>query len=171
MQLLIVDGRLGKDAEVKVSQNGDKYLKFSLANRVYKNGEEDTVWYDVITSKPEFLNKLPEFLKKGSYVIVNGPLSVTTRIYEGSIYTNLTIRPNSIEFGGGGKRNDEEGTATTATATPTVPTAPQVAPVAPQATPANSAPQGVFTPPVTMPTPAAPQSVGLTDDAEDDLPF
>lgn len=164
MQLLIVDGRLGKDAEVKVSQNGDKYLKFSLANRVYKNGEEDTVWYDVITSKPEFLNKLPEFLKKGSYVIVNGQLSVSTRIYEGNVYTNLTIRPNSIEFGGGGKRNDEDGTVTTTTVAPTVPTAPQVAPV-------NDVPQGVFTPPATMPTPVVPQSVGLADEAEDDLPF
>lgn len=164
MQLLIVDGRLGKDAEVKVSQNGDKYLKFSLANRVYKNGEEDTVWYDVITSKPEFLNKLPEFLKKGSYVIVNGQLSVSTRIYEGSVYTNFTIRPNSIEFGGGGKRNDEDGATTTTTVAPTVPTAPQVAPV-------NDVPQGVFTPPATMPTPVVPQSVGLADEAEDDLPF
>ena len=39
MQLHIVDGRLGKDAEVKADKNGRNYARFSLANRVFKNGD------------------------------------------------------------------------------------------------------------------------------------
>ena len=163
MQLLIVDGRLGKDAEVKVSQNGDKYLKFSLANRVYKNGKEDTVWYDVITSDVRFLNKLPEHLKKGSYVIVTGHLDVTVRTVDSKIFTNLTVRANSIEFGGGTKKNEDENS----NVTPTAPT-PQVSIV--DVTTTNEPPQGVFTPPANVTATPAP-NVGLTDDGEDDLPF
>lgn len=162
MQLLIVDGRLGKDAEVKVSQNGDKYLKFSLANRVYKKGEEETVWYDVITSDARFLNKLPEHLKKGSYVIVTGHLDVTVRTVDAKIFTNLTVRPNSIEFGGGGKKNEDEVATTTTVPTPQVPIV--------NVPTTSEPPRGVFAP--TGETVLGPNSsVSLADEAEDDLPF
>lgn len=162
MQLHLVDGRLGKDAEVKTDKNGRSYVRFSLANRVFKNGEEDTVWYDVISYNEMIVTKQAPYLKKGGLVFVTGTLSVDTRTVNSTIYTNLTLRADKVDFIGGGK-SDDNGAQTTAVAQPTVSVAETIV--------SNDAPATVFTAQVPSDAVAAPSGATLVDDAEDDLPF
>ena len=49
MRQITFDGRLGKDAVVGTAKNGTQYLKFSVANNTFANGEEKTEWFDVTT--------------------------------------------------------------------------------------------------------------------------
>jgi single-stranded DNA-binding protein len=156
MQLHIVDGRLGKDAEVKADKNGRNYARFSLANRVFKNGEEETVWYDVISYDETVVTKQAPHMKKGSYVIVTGVLYVETRTVNSTIYTNLLLRASKVDFVNTGSKPEDSNTTVTTQATPqpTVTEAPSVA----------------FTAQVPVDAVAS-NSVSLTDESEDDLPF
>ena len=159
MQLHIVDGRLGKDAEVKTDKNGRNYVRFSLANRVFRNGEETTVWYDVISNVDHIVTKQAEYLKKGGYVIVTGSLSVDTRLSDGTVYTNLTLRADKVDFASLGKKDDSTTTSTTSTSP------------APQKN-TTVEPQNVFSSSQVMPdVVTAPSGATLSDEGEDDLPF
>lgn len=157
MQLHIVDGRLGKDTEVKADKNGRNYARFSLANRVFKNGEEETVWYDVISYDETIVTKQAPHMKKGSYVIVTGTLSVETRTANSTIYTNLLLRASKVDFVNTGGKSEDNNTTAPAQATP-------------QPTVTAEAPATVFTAQVPVDA-VAPSSISLTDEAEDDLPF
>lgn len=155
MQLHIVDGRLGKDAEVKVDKNGRSYARFSLANRVFKNGEEETVWYDVMSYDETVVTKQAPHMKKGSYIFVTGTLYVETRTVNSTTYTNFLLRATKVDFIILGTKTEDAATQTA-----------QVAP-----TPATvSAPETVFATQVPVDV-TTPSSVSLADDAEDDLPF
>ena len=69
---LTLDGRVGKNgAEIKTSKGGKQYLKFSLANNSYSGGQNKTTWFDVICYKPEIINGIGNYLKKGSFVYVH----------------------------------------------------------------------------------------------------
>lgn len=57
-------GRLGKDAEVKITSSGKTLVKFSLGN-TYK---EETTWLDVVVWENEAATQL----KKGQIVFVRG---------------------------------------------------------------------------------------------------
>ena len=160
MQLHLVDGRLGKDAEVKTDKNGRNYVRFSLANRVFKGGENETVWYDVYSYN---VNQAP-YLKKGEPVIVSGTLSVDTRIGANSVvYTNLTLRADKVDFVTNNKSEDN-GTQVTTVAQPSVSVATAIA--------KTVVPETVFTAtPVPAAAVVAPSGTTLVDEAEDDLPF
>ena len=48
MQHLMLEGRLGRDAEIKTTARGRKYVSFTLAvDALDKNGEKTTNWYNV----------------------------------------------------------------------------------------------------------------------------
>jgi single-stranded DNA-binding protein len=158
MQLHIVDGRLGKDAEVRTDKNGKNYVRFTLANRVFRNGENETVWYDVISNVPTIVDGQAPYLKKGNYVIVTGTLSVDTRIGTNSIvYTNLTLSADKVDFGGGGEKKNDDTTTAVATTTS--------APVAEPTPPTRVFEQAVSN------AVAAPSGTTLTDESDEDLPF
>ena len=108
MKKIIIDGRLGKDSEVKVTSKGTKYLRFAVANDVYTNGETKTEWYDVMTFDTFAIEKKSEYLKKGRYVIVTGTPTSSVNTSNGKIYLNHSILAESIELPslGGGKKED-----------------------------------------------------------------
>ena len=75
-------GRLVAQPEVKESENGSKYLNFTLAvPRSYKNadGEYDTDFLDVVTFGP-VADSTAEYCRKGDLVGVKG--RVETSVYE-----------------------------------------------------------------------------------------
>ena len=117
MRTINIDGRLGRDAEVKVSPKGDKYVKFSVANTMKIGGKEDTIWFNVVSFDPRVIERQFEYLKKGSGVYVSGPLTVSFNIKEGKPYLNYDIRANAIEFPSIGKKPDNVETNSTFTST------------------------------------------------------
>ena len=110
MNFLTLDGRVGKNgAEIKTSKGGKQYLKFTLANNSFSGGQNKTTWFDVVCYKPELINGIGQYLKKGSFVNVRGPMEVTHNVDQNNkVWINVIVTADLIEFPQvGGKRDDE----------------------------------------------------------------
>ena len=90
MNIRIVDGRLTKDAEVKVSKEGKKFLSFSLANNEWVNGKEETIYFNVVSwdSHAILRQESNNFYKKGKLVIINGRPNENMTVKNGNTYLN-----------------------------------------------------------------------------------
>ena len=96
MKQIVIAGRLGKDAELRRTQNGDPVLGFNVAVDDGYGQNKRTLWFrcSVWGKRAEALS---DHLKKGSAVTVSGDLS--TDEYEGK--TNITVRVNEVTLQGG----------------------------------------------------------------------
>lgn len=105
MQITYIAGNLGKDAELKTTQGGDSFCRFSVAVTTGWGDKKATTWWDV-TRWGKGADKLAGFLKKGTKVAVSGEIS--TREHEGKTY--LQIRADHVtlqgDAGGVGQRSD-----------------------------------------------------------------
>ena len=132
MEHLTISGRLGKDAEIKTTARGNKYVTFTLAvDSRDKNGEKSTNWYNVSSFQENHIGKFSEFLKKGHGLIVSGiPSYSIWTDKSGQPRIDLNVRAFNLEFPTLTKREDgeqqsaqnteqrETATRTTAAATP-----------------------------------------------------
>ena len=75
----IILGRLGKDPEIRTTQNGKKYASFSLATSEIFNGKEKIEWHR-IAAWEKLADVADKYLKKGVRVFVEGKFQ--TRSYE-----------------------------------------------------------------------------------------
>ena len=77
---VILLGRLGGDPEIRVSQDGTKIARFSLAtgeNWKDKNTnerKERTDWHKIVIFSPGLSEVVEKFLKKGSLVYLEGQI-------------------------------------------------------------------------------------------------
>ncbi len=126
MKQIIVDGRIGKDAEVLTTRTGKKYVRFSLANDTFTNGTNKTEWFDVTSYDPYVVENRVKLLTKGRYVIVSGTLNTEVNTKNGKLYLNQYVTAVSIETPSfGTKREENEETVSTYTAgTPSTMTKP-----------------------------------------------
>jgi len=82
---VILLGRLGADPEIRMSQDGKKIAKFSLATseswKDKQSGEkkEKTEWHKVIIFSSGLADITEKYLKKGSLIYIEG--QVSTRKY------------------------------------------------------------------------------------------
>lgn len=99
MQNITVTGRLGRDAKIYTSNNGNEFIAFSIAsNRRVKN-EDKTYWWDVIIANVQRYRKMSEYLKKGAAVIVVGELDASIEKDNNGIdRLRLTINADGVHF-------------------------------------------------------------------------
>jgi single-strand DNA-binding protein len=77
---VILVGNLGKDPEIRRTQNGDPIVSFSLATteswRDKSTGErkDKTEWHDVVIFNENLAKVAENYLKKGSKVYIEGQL-------------------------------------------------------------------------------------------------
>ncbi len=76
---VILVGNLGRDPEIKHSQDGNKIVTFNIATSETwkdKNGEKKdrTEWHRVVIFSPGLAEVAEKYLKKGSKVYVEGQL-------------------------------------------------------------------------------------------------
>ena len=103
MQKLIVDGRLGQDAQLKTSMNGTQFINFRFATNWKYKGENETTWYDVYINDLSRFGNLLQYMKKGNYFILTGELQFKTRIDDNGVPRfDLKLQCVDINFGGGG---------------------------------------------------------------------
>lgn len=195
MDIRIVDGRLTKDAEVRVNKtNNKKFLTFTIANNGYAKGEQTTTYFNVVSYNEFDVNRI-ESLTKGKLVVVTGKPNEVMTIKDNKTYLNRNIMAHNIEMGTPSRDNTSTttsysdvapvpGAVQPATVSAPIPTcevprvntptvaSPTVATVqAPVAqTPAISKPA------ISMPvnTPTAPYQASVyseTPNVQDDLPF
>lgn len=95
-----IDGRIGKDAEIRFTASGACVVKFSIANTERKKqGDEwvdgDTGWYDV-----EYWPKDPEEARrfvKGAYLCLKGRLKVDKWESQGTKHQKVKIAMREVE--------------------------------------------------------------------------
>lgn len=97
MKNLTISGNIGKDAEVRRTNDGTPVASFSVAVK----DRQETVWFDVSLWGKRG-ETLAQYLTKGTTVSVSGDLG--TREYNGKTY--LTVRANEVTLLGGKKRDD-----------------------------------------------------------------
>lgn len=97
MQIATIAGNVGKDAELKSTQGGDQFCRFTVAVSTGWGDKKATTWWDV-TRWGKGADKLAEFVTKGSRVSVSGEIS--TREHEGKTY--LQLRADHVTLQGGG---------------------------------------------------------------------
>ena len=93
MNLLIVTGNLGKDAQAR-NVNGTAVANFSVAVRSGYGDKEQTIWVDCALWGKQAESKLMDYLVKGQQVAVSGEMG--TREHEGKTY--ITLRVNTIDL-------------------------------------------------------------------------
>ena len=105
---VILVGRLGKDPEVRYTQNGDAVANFSLATSEWvKDGDARTEWHNIVVwgKTAEFCGK---YLQKGALVCVEG--RIRTRQWEdknGLTRKTTEIQSFSVISLSSGKSNQE----------------------------------------------------------------
>ncbi len=104
MQIGNIAGNLGKDAELKSTQAGDQFCRFSVAVTTGWGDRKATTWWDV-TRWGKGTEKLAPMLTKGTKVAVSGEIS--TREHEGKTY--LQIRADHVTLQGGAQSQGNSG--------------------------------------------------------------
>lgn len=102
MKNITIGGNVGKDAEVRTTQNGSRVTSFSLGVNHYDGKENQTIWFDV-SMWGKRGEAIEQFAKKGAKLCVSGDLS--TREYNGKTY----LQVNASDFTPMGGKPDNQG--------------------------------------------------------------
>lgn len=111
---IIIMGRLGKDPELRHTQNGKPVASFSLAvDRDYKDqsGNRETDWIDVVAwnNTAEYVSK---YFTKGRVAVVSGRLQIRAWTdKDGNKRRNAEVVADNIYFGDSQKAQQSGGDA------------------------------------------------------------
>lgn len=115
-------GRVGGDAELTYTKSGMAVASFSLAidNGKGKDGEKKPATWIKATLWDKRAESLAQYIKKGSFVIVSGPVSIETWLSktEGTAQGKIVVSVNQFTFGGDSKSNQSDNTQQEAQASP-----------------------------------------------------
>lgn len=106
MNLVILNGRLGQDPDLKYTNSGKAVCRFSLATSEKWGGEEKTSWHKVVCwgKTAELAN---EYLTKGSRVGLQGRIDYSDwESKDGEKRSKTEIIADRLEFMGGGKASE-----------------------------------------------------------------
>lgn len=88
-------GRLGRDAETRITQGGDAVTGFTLAVDERRKGDKSTLWIDC-SMWGERGQKVAEYLRKGTPVAVSGQVGVRTYSKDGETRAAITLRVQEL---------------------------------------------------------------------------
>jgi single-strand DNA-binding protein len=103
MEILIIAGVVGKDAELRRTQSGDAVLSFSLAvdQGKSKDGQKrDAKWYDA-SLWGKRAESLQSYITKGTKLTLQG--RPTARVHNDKVYMGIAV--NDLTFMGGSQRD------------------------------------------------------------------
>lgn len=153
------DAFLGRDAVVRETRNGGKFISFPICDNSFYGGEEHADWYDVMWFN--YNENISKHLKKGSCVNFGGTTSSNIETGDDGVQRcRRRIYCDWLTFAGGGKKSDDTGNTTTNETHTTEPSKP-VKPAA----------NNEEMPKVTKKTPKAAPAPAVEENNEDDLPF
>jgi len=94
---VILVGNLGRDPEMKSTNNGLQIAKFSLATSEKRNDEEQTEWHNVVAfgNQAEIAG---QYLKKGSKVYIEGSLHTSNYEKDGEKRYRTEITCRNFQF-------------------------------------------------------------------------
>ena len=103
MNLVVLNGRLTRDPELKFGQSGKAYSRFSIAvDRPFQSSaDKNSQTADFINcvafgKTAEFIG---EYFRKGRKILLNGRLQMSQYESEGKKITTYVVIADSVEFG------------------------------------------------------------------------
>lgn len=108
MLTITAAGRVGKDAETRNTQGGEKVTSFSLAVDVRKGREKETAWVSC-TIWGDRGEKVAPYLTRGTSVAVSGDLHVRQYESQGKAGVSTECRVVNLTLLGGRQDGDEGG--------------------------------------------------------------
>ncbi len=168
MNVFTATGRLGRDAEVRVTQSGTTVANLAIAVDAGYGDNKKTLWVRGALFGKRAEGGLVQYLTKGQQVAVSGELSMSSfQKQDGTPGQSLDMRITDIDLiGGSGQQQGQQGGYQ-----------PQQSAQQNQQRPRQSnsyqqAQNGNYTPPQSQPQPqrGAPPPGGF-DDFDDEIPF
>lgn len=105
---IVVEGRLTKDPELKKTQNGKSYVKFTLASK--RNSKDDatdfvdcSAWDSEWNHSAEYLTK---YGHKGDIVTVSGTLQTNNYEYQGQKRKSVEVLTGNLSLKSSQKKDD-----------------------------------------------------------------
>ena len=103
MNLVVLNGRLTRDPELKFGQSGKAYSRFSIAvDRPFQSSSDknsqtaDFINCVALGKTAEFIG---EYFRKGRKILLNGKLQMSQYESEGKKVTTYVVVVDSVEFG------------------------------------------------------------------------
>ena len=103
MNLVVLNGRLTRDPELKFGQSGKAYSRFSIAvDRPFQSSSDknsqtaDFINCVAFGKTAEFIG---EYFRKGRKILLNGRLQMSQYESEGKKITTYVVIADSVEFG------------------------------------------------------------------------
>ena len=103
MNLVVLNGRLTRDPELKFGQSGKAYSRFSIAvDRPFQSSSDknsqtaDFINCVAFGKTAEFIG---EYFRKGRKILLNGKLQMSQYESEGKKVTTYVVVVDSVEFG------------------------------------------------------------------------
>jgi len=93
---VILLGRLGADPEVRVSQEGNKIARFSIAtseswkDKNTNEKKDKTEWHKIVIFSPGLADVVERYLKKGSLIYVEGQIRYRKYTDQSGIEKNIS---------------------------------------------------------------------------------
>lgn len=105
---VVLEGRLGRDPEIKTTNSGAKYCKFSVAvERSYKNGDERITDWVNCTAWNAACDFLEKWFHKGDPITVIGTLEVSKwDDKDGNKRSAMEVHVDRLKFTESKKRDD-----------------------------------------------------------------
>lgn len=110
MNTITVNGRLGKDPELKEYQPGKFLCNFSLAENWYdfKTKKQETTWFRV-TAFGALAQRVDKAIHKGDNVVVVGEVRLNEYTVDGTTTVQMQINMNNFDLIGTGHKKEEVG--------------------------------------------------------------
>ncbi|MDD7392562.1 MAG: single-stranded DNA-binding protein [Fusobacterium gastrosuis] len=114
MNLVVLNGRLTRDPELKFGQSGKAYSRFSIAvDRGFQSDKTaptaDFINCVAFGKTAEFIG---EYFRKGRKILLNGKLQMSQYESEGKKMTTYVVLVDSVEFGETKASTGDGGTST-----------------------------------------------------------
>lgn len=100
MQKITLIGRLTRDARIVETQNGNKFVAFTIAVNARTGTTEKATYYDV--RQFNYNERMAPHFTQGSSLVVIGELDASIEERDGNKYLRLSVLADSIDFNGGG---------------------------------------------------------------------
>lgn len=100
-------GRIGRDAELKHTQNGLALARFSVALNVYSKEKDSQATWVQATIFGNMAESLVEYLTKGTAVALSGDLKLREYESDNGSGVSLDMAVNSVALLGGGSSEEK----------------------------------------------------------------
>jgi single-strand DNA-binding protein len=107
MNTLTIAGNIGRDAELRTTQNGKKVANFTVAVSGRRKDDPPT-WFDC-SLWGDRADKLAQYIRKGDKIAVTG--EVGAREHNGKAYLQVNVRDLTFMGGGNAQLDQSAGTA------------------------------------------------------------